>query len=173
MNNTATLGQIQKILSFLNGIPSEQIQKVIESGFFSDVIRNGELDAIAKRTQMDKVRAMWRIILTLTGGKDISITVPHVPLKGAESLDKFQLRCWLGEHGYTDRTIGHVDSGSAKGKLLFEVYIPERICKQCRCCWEHELYGVGINLSDSDLDWMCEDKGNYDIVSLRPDQSKS
>ena len=108
MKNTATLGQINKILSFLEGIPSEQVQKVIESGFFSDVIRTGQLDALAQQKEAKRLEALWKVIGLLTNFQGISITVPHEPYQhaNADQVYKFQLRCWQGQHGSTDRTCG-------------------------------------------------------------------
>jgi len=169
MKNTATLGQIQKILTFLEGIPSEQVQKVIESGFFSDVIRNGELDVIAKQMEAKRLQEAWKLIGALTGFKDISITVPHVRYRYAESGEKgFQLRCWQGEHGYSNHTVGHVDSGTAKGKLLFETRISKKL-DECQCCWLVQLQHLGLSFSgDSENEWVSENKGNFDIITLRP-----
>ena len=164
MKNTATLPQVMKILSLLEGISSDQVQKVIESGFFL----KGELDALARKVEAKRFQEAWQLIGTLTGFKDISITVPHVPYQYAESdKNAFQLRCWQGEHGHSG-TAGHVDSGSAKGKLLFETRISERL-NECSCCWRSQLQCLGLNFdfNSNECEWICENKGNYDIIKLR------
>lgn len=134
MKNTATLGQITKILSLLEGIPSEQVQKVLESGYFASVIRTGDLDEERKRADRKSLEQAWRLIGRLTEFKGISITVPHDPCQHRQNEGVvYQLRCWdKGEIGYPKR--GHIDQGSAGISCLFEATLPEQL-KDCECCW--------------------------------------
>jgi hypothetical protein len=168
MENEATLGQIKKILSYLENVSSEDVQSRLPQ--ISAAIHGN----IYRVRDIERVKGMWKMILAFTRGNDVRITVPHVPYKYAEDrFNQFQLRCWLGEHGYTGGTSGHVDSGSAKGDLLFEVYLPTDLCNYSEG-WAHALMDVGIDVMGVSVSagrngsWVLESRDKYDIVSFRP-----
>lgn len=152
MKNTATLGQTQKIMSFLEGIPSEQIQISIESGILSDAIR--------EQGQKNRVSGMWEMIMSLTGGTGISITVPHGPSEFAHGANKFQLRCWFSGNEHIDSSYGNVFRYNSN--LLFEIHLPEKLSSR----WYEELRAVGMDFRGNTR-WLIEDKGNYNIVFNR------
>ncbi|MFA6315002.1 MAG: hypothetical protein WC648_01350 [Candidatus Paceibacterota bacterium] len=124
---TATLEQIQKILSFLNDIPSEQVQKAMESGLFSDVIREGKLDTMFRRLKKEKLLAEWRMVCLLARPEEIVVTIPRDPDtyhgNDPHKTGKYQIRVWKRAHGHFKRH-GHVSDGglSNGGPLLLEYY---------------------------------------------------
>jgi hypothetical protein len=116
-------------------------------------------------TDTKLIETCWRIIGQLTNYEGISITVPHDQYPGGEG---YQLRCWQGRHGYTRR--GHIDKGTAEGKLLFETRIAERL-NACDCCFPTALDHIGINHPDG-MEWEREikqskDGSSYDLLTLR------
>lgn len=170
MNNTATLGQITKLLSLLEGVPSKNVQKALESGLFASVIRKGDLDEAKKSMEQDKLKAAWNLIGRLTKFKGIIITVPHDPCEHRHHEGNvYQLRCWEGKIGYPKR--GHIDGGVD----LFEVMLPAQL-QECDCCWKETLSNLGINVHRSDSfegEWVKEictakDGSKYNQITFKP-----
>lgn len=164
MKNTATLGQIQKILSLLEGIPSEQVQEALESGLLANVIRSGELKN-QKQQERKMLEKTWALIGRFTGFKSILITVPHDRCEHrSDEGVVYQLRCWEGKYGNPKR--GHIDGGDQ----LFEVMLPEKLDE---LDWKCTLRNLGINVNDTDTtEWIKEvreSRGgfNYDLITIR------
>ncbi|MCX6715473.1 MAG: hypothetical protein NT077_00455 [Candidatus Taylorbacteria bacterium] len=166
MKNTATLGQITKILSLLEGIPSEQVQKVLESGYFASVIRTGDLEEERKRAERKMLARTWGLLGRFTDFEGVFITVPHDPCghRSDEGI-VYQLRCWEGKYG--NPTKGHIDGGVD----LFEVMLPEQL-KDCECCWKNTLNNLGLKVDDTETtEWVKEvreakDGSRYDLITI-------
>lgn len=176
MKNTATLGQITKMLSLLEGVPSENVQKALESGLFASVIRTGDLEEAKKRMEREKVEAVWHSLARVTDGTftGITITVPKDPC-GHRSDEGviYQLRCWSGgKVGYPQR--GHVDGGVD----LFEIMLPQPL-RDCDCCWPDDLsrYGINTRSEGKKGKWMKEvctserDGSKYDKLTFQVNAS--
>lgn len=144
-NNGASLKQGIKILGYLEGTDREQIQAGIESGFFSTVLRNGNLKSTRDQNESERISLAWEVIGTLTDLEDIKITVPRVPNPHSQQIGRaYELRCWKGPYGSAHD--GHIDSGSASGVLLFETFVPEPL-KECACCFPEQLRRAGISIT--------------------------
>ncbi len=178
---TATLKQGLKILSYLEDVPSEQIQKTIESGLLAQVIRSGELLNITQYVASDKIKCLWELIGVLTNYEGISITVPHAPYQSIREVlsqdrdafqEHWQVRCWKESseaqsesHGMSG---GHVDS--CHGLLLFEARLPRRL-DNCACCFPSELDTLGIHCPQTKV-WVRKmievgnRRGSFDILTI-------
>lgn len=176
MKNTATLGQITKMLSLLEGVPSENVQKALESGLFASVIRTGDLEEAKKRMRQEMIQGIWNALSRVTDGKftGVTITVPKDPCghRSDEGII-YQLRCWGGGRvGYPKR--GHVDGGVD----LFEIMLPAPL-EDCDCCWTNTLSHYGINTRGEGMEgkWVKEvctstrDGSKYDKITFQVNES--
>jgi hypothetical protein len=145
----ATLGQAVKVLSYLDGLSVEQVQKAIESGLLRESIINGDLESIRKKANEDKILEIWKTIIRLTKGDGIVITVARDSCRHAGN-GGFQVRGWgPGRKYYPTR--GHIDGGVD----LFEFFLDKPL-EDCGCCWEHTLSSQGIRVNQHD--WHKETK---------------
>lgn len=114
MKNTATLGQIQKVLTLLEGVPSEIVQTAIENGTLAEAIQG--------KTRQVRLKNDWRLVSLTMRPEDIVVTRPHqpytYPVVGKKS--KYQVRVWKGTHGEF-KGQGHVSEVDGT-HLLFETY---------------------------------------------------
>ncbi len=114
MKNTATLGQIQKILTLLEGVPSEIVQIAFENGTLAEAIQG--------KTRQVRLKNDWRLVSLTMRPEDILVTRPHQPdtyHSVAGKKGKYQVRVWKGTHGdYI--SLGHLSEEG--GQLLFETY---------------------------------------------------
>lgn len=179
---TATLNQGLKILSYLEDVSSEQIQKTIESGLLAQVIRSGELLNITQYVASDKIKCLWELIGVLTNYERISITVPHAPYQSTFEVmprdreafqEHWQVRCWKAysseaqaeSHGMDG---GHVDS--CHGLLLFETRLPKCL-DSCGCCFPQQLSAIGIQSPQTRV-WVRKTievgnrRGSFDILTI-------
>jgi hypothetical protein len=159
---TASLEQVQRLLSYIEDIPSDQIELALGSGFLGEVIRSGNLTTVKSQMNLEKFKQLFWIIGILTGYEGITVTVPHVPLKRLNRGEDFQLHCWKGAYGYIRD--GHVDSGTAKGVLLAETFMSKRL-SDCKCCYPQDLEQVGIQ-PYSGYTWMRNVEEDCDILTL-------
>ncbi len=167
MKNTATLGQVTKILSLLESVPSEQVQKVLASGYLASAIRTGDLEEERKRADRKMLERTWALIGRFTEFEGIFITVPHDPCSHrSEEGEVFQLRCWEGRYGIPKK--GHIDGGVD----LFEVMLPAKL-PDCECCWKQKLDSLGLEVHDTETtEWVREvrnakDGSRYNLLTIR------
>ena len=152
---TATLGQIGKIINWLDGVPRHTVQE--RMGAICASIRGTLTPEEVAEAEIKKVSSVWDAIVKVCDCSDITFTVPHKPQERG-----FQVRCWKGEHGRAQVDIGHIDKGTAKGQMLFETWMPERLEKFCTCCLKFQLQKIGIMVYGGE--WVMETREGYDIL---------
>ncbi len=164
----ATLGQIQKILSLLEGVPYDEVQKALGSSEFVALLRGEKTNSKKTNRQLEdelenKIRRRiykesWRLVKTLTKLEDIYITIPHVAINDG----RFELGCWRGEHGHV--SIDHID-----GNDLFRIMIPRRLtaCNDPDCLWVNNLEEIGLYINSYHI-WKREIRTSngfkYDVL---------
>lgn len=121
-----TLPQAIKILEMLKEIPSDQVQKALETGFLSDTLKTGELNTIYQRFEAELFKNSWRIVCLTLQPEEIVVTRPHdvdTYHSDPKRKGKHQVRVWKGTHGLF-KYGGHVSDGglSKGGPLLLEFY---------------------------------------------------
>lgn len=166
MKNTATLGQIQKVLTLLEGVPSEIVQTAIENGTLAEAVQG--------KTRQIRLKNDWRIVCLTMEPEEIVVTRPHEPCtyySVAGKGGKYQVRVWKGKHGHF-KGRGHVSDGgfSQGGPLLFETYedIPQTSAKDPT--YEGEMQNIEGTFPG--YEWQketlkVEGKGLLDVFTLR------
>jgi hypothetical protein len=184
MKNTATLGQIQKLLSLLEGIPSEQVQKAIESDLLSEIIRSGELSSIKEKHLREQFVNGWKIVMQLLRPEEIFIPCPRNACTYYDSdpdrKEKYQVKVWKDNYGYWKKSKGHVSHGGFMPKeaiLLLEYYDTKSFVGKSACpnIADTQLCGALSRHIECE-EWhkeTLEDKGDFgatvylDIISVR------
>ncbi|MEI7513013.1 MAG: hypothetical protein WCJ74_00125 [bacterium] len=140
MKNTATLGQIQKLLSLLEGVTSEQVQSAIESGLLSEIIRSGELTSIKEKHLREQFVNGWKIVMRLIRPEEIFITCPRNVCTYYDSnpdrKGKYQVKVWKGNYGFWKKSKGHVSDGGSMPDdaiLLLEYYDTKNFSEKSSC----------------------------------------
>ncbi len=172
--NTATLGQIKKLLTLLDQIPTEQVQEALGSAHLADVLNC--------RMDQKLLRERWKLVCQTANPEDIVVTKPHEPATyfiGTSRVTKYQVRVWKGSHGHF-KGCGHVSDGglSAGGPLLFEYYTDAKQAvgsnyPQTNNAEFASLFSDGLSNGDfPGFKWvketkLVEKKGAFDVFTIR------
>ena len=122
MQSSVTLGQIQKLLSLLVGVTSEQVQKALESGHLTEIIRNGDISAVQEKIALQNFRANCIMVMKVVSPEDIIVTRPRevCTYYNDSRKGKYQMKFWVKQFGYP-KMKGHVSENRAD-YFLFEFY---------------------------------------------------
>ena len=171
MKNTATLGQIKKLLTLIENVPSDKVQEALGSPFLSEVLC-GDLERVL-------LLDSWKLICLTANPEEIVVTKPHEVCTYFNSdlrkLGRYQIRVWKGSHGYF-KGRGHVSDGgfSTGGPMLFEYYYsgPQQSSENSHPQTGGGEFDSGSHFFFRGYEWLKETKtvpkkGSFDVFTLR------